>query len=51
MKKLDSVVNFKLNEKLENDLKKAYLEALENSEFKELVDELHLPIEILMKYT
>ena len=51
MKKLGSVVNFKLNEKLDNDLKKAYLEALENSDFKDLVSELHMPLEILMKYT
>ena len=51
MKKLGSVVNFKLNEKLDNDLKKAYLEALENNDFKELVSELHMPIEVLMKYT
>ena len=35
----------------DDELKKAYQEALKKSEFESLVKELHLPVELLMKHT
>ena len=44
-------VTFTLTDKMTNELKKAYQEALKKSEFESLVKELHLPVELLMKHT
>lgn len=51
MKTVKETLSFKLTDKMKNQLKKDYLKALETSKFKKLVDEIHLPDEILMKYT
>ena len=44
-------VTFTLTDKMTNELKKAYQEALKKPEFESLVKELHLPVELLMKHT
>ena len=44
-------VTFTLTDKMTNELKKAYQEALKKPEFEALVKELHLPVELLMKHT
>lgn len=51
MKKINEAISFRVTEKVQDDLKKEYVKALENPKFKRLVNEIHLPDEILMKYT
>lgn len=51
MKTVKESLSFNFNDNMKRALQKDYVEALKNSKFKQLVDEIHLPDEVLMKYT
>ncbi len=51
MKTVKEAITFHVTDKVKSDLQKEYVKALENTKFKQMVKEIHLPDEILMQYT
>lgn len=51
MKTVNETLSFKLTDKMKQALKHDYLNALKDPKFESLVKKIHLPDEILMKYT
>ncbi len=49
--KKEKTLKFNFTEEMKRELQKSYHEALEKPEFQVLVKELHLPADLLMKYT